>query len=317
MLKHSRGLEAKLPAPRVAYRTERGCVYRAKIEQFLESRFARQIRGKVQLVFTSPPFPLNRKKRYGNRNGQDYLDWLAALAPQLRDLLKPTGSIVIEVGNSWNPGEPTMSTLALEALLAFMRRADLNLCQQFVCHNPARLPTPAQWVNVERIRLKDSFTHVWWFSPTARPDASNRRVLKEYSGSMEKLLQKGTYNAGRRPSEHHIGKTSFLRNNGGAIRASVLQFSNTGAGGAYLTYCRKQGLEPHPARMPPGLADFFIRFLTKPRNLVLDPFGGSNVTGAAAEALKRRWITVEPNDIYIRGSKGRFADLDEVAIYDC
>jgi site-specific DNA-methyltransferase (cytosine-N4-specific) len=58
--------------------------------------------------------------------------------------------------------------------------------------------------------------------------------------------------------------------------------------------------------MPVGLAEFFIKFLTSPRNLVLDPFGGSNVTGAAAESLKRRWIAVEANGHYIQGSLGRF-----------
>jgi hypothetical protein len=76
-------------------------------------------------------------------------------------------------------------------------------------------------VNVE-IRLKDSFTRVWWMSPSDRPKADNRRVLKEYSESMKKLLASGKYNHGKRPSEHHIGERSFLKNNGGAIPASVL-----------------------------------------------------------------------------------------------
>ena len=58
--------------------------------------------------------------------------------------------------------------------------------------------------------------------------------------------------------------------------------------------------------MPIGLADFFIRFLTSPRNLVFDPFAGSNVTGAAAEALKRRWVAVEAKSEYINGARGRF-----------
>jgi site-specific DNA-methyltransferase (cytosine-N4-specific) len=58
--------------------------------------------------------------------------------------------------------------------------------------------------------------------------------------------------------------------------------------------------------MAAGLAEFFIRFLTVPRNLVLDPFAGSNVTGAVADRLKRRWICVEPDEEYLRGSLGRF-----------
>jgi len=297
----------------IAYQTDRGAALHGTIETFLASQNARDLRRKVKLIFTSPPFPLNRKKKYGNLVGDEYVRWLAELAPQLTELLAPDGSIVIEVGNSWNPGEPTMSTLALEALLEFKKVGGLHLCQQFICHNPARLPGPAQWVNVERIRLKDSFTHVWWFAPTPRPDACNRRVLREYSNSMQKLLERGKYNAGRRPSEHDIGEKSFLSNNGGAIPANVLEFSNTKANDEYLSYCRAIGLSPHPARMPAGLAEFFIKLLTRPRNLVFDPFGGSNVTGSVAERLKRRWLVVDASKDYLDASRGRF---QEGLIYD-
>lgn len=110
----------------------------------------------------------------------------------------------MEVGNAWEPGRPVMSTLAIEALLAFLKEGEFQLCQQFVWNNPARLPSPAQWVNVERIRVKDSFTHLWWMSLTDRPKADNRRILQEYSAAMQKLLQTQTYNAGKRPLEHGV-----------------------------------------------------------------------------------------------------------------
>jgi DNA modification methylase len=300
------------PKPRMAYRTERGRAYHSRIERFLNSGPGRSIRGKVKLIFTSPPYPLNRKKKYGNLTGAQYVGWISDLAPRFRDLLTKDGSIVIEIGNSWEPGQPTMSTLAIEALLKFKEVGGLHLCQQFICYNPARLPSPAQWVNVERCRVKDSFTQVWWFARTARPDASNKRVLKPYSPSMLGLLKRRTYNAGKRPSEHDIGSDSFLEDHGGAIPSNVLTFANTLSGDAYLRHCNRLNLQPHPARMPAGLAEFFIKFLTSPRNLVLDPFGGSNVTGAAAERLKRRWITVEANGHYIHGSLGRF-ELSKVS----
>jgi site-specific DNA-methyltransferase (cytosine-N4-specific) len=58
--------------------------------------------------------------------------------------------------------------------------------------------------------------------------------------------------------------------------------------------------------MPVGLAEFFIKFLTMPGDLVLDPFAGSNTTGAAAEALGRKWISIESDKVYVKGSYGRF-----------
>lgn len=298
--------------PVLAYHTPRGQMYHATIEGFLDSEAAKALRGKVKLVFSSPPYPLNRKKKYGNFTGEAYVSWIADLAPKLRDLLTPDGSIVLEIGNSWEAGSPTMSTLALEALLRFRQAGELHLCQQFICHNPARLPSPAQWVNVERCRVKDSFTHVWWFARNPRPDADNRRVLQPYSPAMQSLLRRRKYNAGKRPSEHNIGKESFFVDHGGAIPSNVLRFANTNGGDDYMAHCKRKLLEPHPARMPIGLAEFFIQFLTVPRNLVLDPFGGSNVTGAAAESLKRRWLTVEANGKYIEGSMGRFPDAEVV-----
>ena len=109
-------------------------------ENALASNLLKKYRHKAQLIFTSPPFPLNRKKRYGNLQGEEYVDWLAAYAPLFREFLKDDGSLVMELGNAWVQGSPVMSPLALRALLGFLDKAKLNLCQQFVCYNPARLP---------------------------------------------------------------------------------------------------------------------------------------------------------------------------------
>jgi hypothetical protein len=295
-------------ANRPEFRTSRGRIYCCNAEDFFQSPRARQQVGKVQLIFTSPPFPLNTKKAYGNLQGEEYTDWLAKFAPLFKQMLTPTGSIVLEMGNAWEPGQPVMSTLALEGLLKFLKAGDLKLAQQFICYNPARLPSPAQWVNIERIRLKDSYTHLWWMAATERPYADNRNVLKKYSPSMLRLLKSGKYNFGKRPSQHNIGEKSFLTNNNGAIPSNVLSFSNTGNGDPYQRYCRRHELELHPARMHTGLPEFFIKLLTKAGDVVLDPFAGSNTTGAAAERLKRRWIAIEARRDYVRGSVGRFIE---------
>lgn len=299
--------------PQVRYETDLGAMYESSIEDFLGSPLGRTLRGEAQLIFTSPPFPLNRKKKYGNKSGPEYLEWLGNLAESIGDLLTEDGSFVVELGNAWEPGQPVMSTLALEALLQLKSRGRFHLCQQFVVHNPARLPSPAQWVNIERIRVKDSFTHVWWMSRTERPKADNRRVLSPYGPDMEKLLKRQDYNAGRRPSEHRIGETSFLTDNGGAIPANVIEVSNTVSTDAYRRFCNDNKLPIHPARMAPKLAEFFISFLTDEIDLVLDPFAGSNTTGAVAEDLNRQWLSVEPNLDYIKGSRGRFGSSDRAA----
>jgi site-specific DNA-methyltransferase (cytosine-N4-specific) len=282
-----------------------------------------RIQGRVQLIFTSPPFPLNTKKKYGNLQGQEYLKWLERFAPIFAEQLTSDGSIVIEIGNAWVPRSPTMSTLPLESLLAFKKAAGLHLCQEFIGFNPTRLPTPAQWVNVERVRVKDAFTRLWWLSPTDRPKANNREVLTQYSEAMKTLLRRGTYNAGRRPGGYVIGKTSFLTDHGGAIPPNVLlprieemlpeltevlSMSNVRSNDPYQVYCREHGIQAHPARMPSRLVEFFIRFLTEPGDLVLDPFAGSNTTGATAQRLKRNWVAIEADREYATASHARFSE---------
>lgn len=313
---------SRLPA---AYETNLGQMIVGRVEDALSTPELEAQVGHVNLVFTSPPFPLVTKKRYGNKTGDQYLEWFRALAPRLTRLLAPDGSIVIEVGNAWEKGSPVMSTLPLEALLNFKRSADLHLCQHIICHNPARLPSPAQWVNVKRARLKDSYTHVWWMSPVESPKADNRRVLTPYGADMKRLLRTKRYNPGRRPSGHVISESGFLNDHGGAIAANVLdidssteklpssllKFSGAAWDKRYRAYCKSRGLDTHPARMPMELAAFFVQFLTEPGDLVFDPFAGSNTTGCAAENLGRRWLSVEANPSYAEGSKGRFEPFQE------
>ena len=290
----------------LGYSTDRGSAYLSTIEEFLESKASRKYRGKINLILTSPPFALTSPKPYGNRKGIEYKKWLVDLAPKLAELLSPDGSMVIEIGNNWNPKSPTMSTTALETLIDIAKTSNLHVCQQFICHNTARLPSPATWVNVKRIRVKDSYTHVWWYSRTEYPKADNRRVLQPYTRAMVALLEKQSYNFGTRPSGHTISETSFLSDNGGSIPPSMLQFAGTPHDRAYQKWCKEHEIKAHPARMQKGLAEFFIKFCTEPGDMVFDPFGGSNTTGQEAERLGRSWIITEPDSEYLFGSIGRF-----------
>ena len=289
-----------------AYSTKSGTYYLGNSTSIEKTSLWEDIEEKVDLIFTSPPFALARKKKYGNLNGEEYVNWIGDLAPIFNKMLKPTGSIVIEMGNVWEKGIPVMSTIPLQSLLFFLEKGEFNLCQQFIWNNPARLPSPAQWVNIERIRVKDSFTHIWWMANHKKPKANNRNVLKEYSQAMLDLLERGSYNSGNRPSEHQIGEDSFLTNNSGAIPSNVFTVANTRSSSPYLDYCSKNNYKKHPARMPKEIIEFFINFLTEPGDLILDPFAGSNTTGYVAENLNRNWISIDKEIKYILGSRGRF-----------
>jgi hypothetical protein len=311
----------------IAHSTDCGSYHIGRAEELLQGKFGEKIQGSVQLILTSPPFPLNQKKSYGNLSGDEYKEWFIGLAPIFENLITENGSIVIELGNAWEPGRPIQSLLHLESLIGFAQnpKTDLRLCQQFVCYNPARLPSPAQWVTVERIRTTDSFTNIWWIAKTDYPKADNRKVLRPYSKSMKSLLKRKSYNTGKRPSEHDISDEGFLKDHGGSIQTNLfeleamegtkeirlpnaMRIANTSSSDFFLNECRERGIKPHPARMPPQLAAFFIEFLTDPGDLVLDPFAGSNTTGYVAQLLYRHWISIDLEPEYAEQSRIRFSD---------
>jgi DNA modification methylase len=310
------------------YKSQKGKLIVGNSIKLLSDEMRNELKGKVNLIITSPPFPLNNKKQYGNEKGEDYLKWFTELAPIFSELLIENGSLVIEIGNAWEPERPIQSLLHLECLFGLVKHpnANLRLIQEFICYNPSKLPSPAQWVTVNRLRAVDSYTHVWWLAKSDFPKADNSKVLRRYSKSMEQLLKRQKYNSGKRPSEHNISEKGFLKDNGGSIAHnffeleqvdanrdvrlphSVLSFSNTNSNDYFLAKCREKEITPHPARMSGGLVNFFIEFLTDRNDLVLDPFSGSNTTGYCAEKLKRKWVSFEIKTEYIKQAVIRFKD---------
>jgi site-specific DNA-methyltransferase (cytosine-N4-specific) len=260
--------------------------------------------GVVDLIMTSPPFGLVRKKDYGNADADDYLEWFRPFAAAFHKALKPQGSLVIDIGGSWVSGQPTRSLYHYELLIMLCKEFGFHLAQEFFWWNPARLPTPAEWVTVRRIRVKDAVNCIWWLSPTPWPKASNRRVLQPYSESMKVLLAKG-YKPMLRPSGHDISDC-FGTDNGAAIPPNLISLAHTESNSAYIRYCREHGIIPHPARFPREIPEFFIRMLTEVGDLVVDPFCGSCATGEAAERTRREWICCDLVEDYLKGALGRF-----------
>ncbi|MEM7556249.1 MAG: site-specific DNA-methyltransferase [Cyanobacteria bacterium P01_A01_bin.84] len=258
----------------------------------------------INLILTSPPFALTRKKEYGNKSAEEYIDWFLPFAEEFKRVLIDDGSFVLDLGGAYLPGYPVRSIYQYELLVRLCREVGFFLAQEFYHYNPSRLPSPAEWVNVRRIRVKDSVNVVWWLSKMPYPKADNTKVLKPYSQSMKQLLKQG-YKAKKRPSGHDISH-KFQKDNKGAIPPNLLQIANTESNSAYLRRCKAAGMKPHPARFPPAFVEFFVKFLTNEADLILDPFAGSNTTGYVAETLQRRWISFEMNEDYVIGSRYRF-----------
>lgn len=264
----------------------------------------------INLILTSPPFALTRKKEYGNKDADEYVDWFMQFAKQFKRVMKDDGSFVLDLGGAYLPGHPVRAIYQFELLVRLCKELGFFLAQDFYHYNPSRLPSPAEWVNIRRIRVKDSVNVVWWLSVTEYPKANNKNVLKPYSESMKHLLENG-YKAKLRPSGHDIS-TKFQKDNNGAIPPNLLTIANTDSNSAYLRRCAEAGIRPHPARFPLEFPRFFIDFLTNEGDVVLDPFAGSNTTGQASELVKRQWLSFEIDKTYLDGSVYRFQEVSDL-----
>lgn len=258
----------------------------------------------INLIITSPPFALTSKKEYGNKSCSEYNEWFINFAREFKRVLTKDGSFVVDLGGTYLPGHPIRSIYQYELLIRLVKECGFFLAQEFFHYNPARLPAPAEWVNVKRIRVKDSVNVVWWLSKSEMPKADNRKVLKPYSKAMRNLLVNG-YKAKLRPSGHNITK-KFSKNNEGSIPPNLLELGNNDSNSSYMVLCKDNNIKPHPAKFPWRFADFFIKFLTDEKDIILDPFAGSNTTGFVAENLKRKWIAFEIDESYVKGSTYRF-----------
>jgi DNA modification methylase len=281
---------------------------------YYETRFGRAYLGdtlklikdvpdeSVNLIVTSPPYALRYKKEYGSMDAEKYVEWFMPFAAEFHRVLAKDGSFVLNIGGCWEIGKPTRSLYHFRLLLELCKT--FHLAEEFVWVKPAALPSPAEWVNVRRIRVKDAFEYVWWLSKSPFPKANNRKILNEYTPAMKQLLKNG-YRQKKRPSGYNISHW-FSEDNKGSIPGNFLVFGSQESNSYYIRKCNEKGIKVHPARYPLLLPDFFIRFLTDKGDMILDPYAGSNVTGEASEKLERKWLAFEVVKEYLDGSKFRF-----------
>jgi DNA modification methylase len=259
---------------------------------------------------------LHFKKEYGNEHKDHYLKWFLPFAQEIQRILVDDGSFVLNIGGSYNKGTPTRSIYHFKLMIALVEEVGFHLAQECFWHNPAKMPVPAEWVTVRRIRVRDSVEYVWWFSKTPHPKASNLNVLKEYSEDMIRLNRKGVRGTVR-PSGHVIRDSFDKISAGGSIPSNVteaefeipetmLKMGNNAANDIYTKRCKEEGVKIHPARFPALLPRFFVKLLTDANDVVLDPFAGSLTAGAVCEELDRRWIAGEAIEEYVKAGTFRF-----------
>lgn len=271
----------------------------------------------IDLIVTSPPFSLQRHKKYGEVCQDEYVDWLLQFGYIAYSKLKDTGSFVIDIGGAYQKGMPIKALYPFRFMIRMCDELGYNLAQDFYWHNPSALPTPIEWVNKRKLRCKTSVNTVWWFSKTTNPKSNIKNVLVPYSSRMQNLIERPQdfvkEEGAVRPSGHVMGMKSWAKNNGGAIPSNLLQISNSESNSQYLRYCKAVGVKGHPARFPAKLPEFFIKMLTDENDFVVDLFSGLNTMRQVSECLGRKWLSIDLNLEYVASSVFRFSDNEDTA----
>lgn len=263
----------------------------------------------VQLLLTSPPYPLLKAKKYGNLRGDEYLRWMCDFLEVAKRALRDDGSMVINLMDCQaESGNPALSLYKERLLIHLVDNVGMHLCQNFFWNNPNKIPN-GQWVTVKKVRCNPEVEHIFWLSKTPHPKVRQSSVLTPYSESMKRMLARGGEKRRKiRPSGHGHGGKGFAVDRGGAIPGNLITAVNAESNGLYHRFCRRHDLPAHPARFPAAIPDFFIDLLTDKEDLVWDPFGGSNRTGSRAEAKGRRWVCNDRSLVYAAGSVGNFSE---------
>jgi len=112
---------------RIYHKTNLGKIFHADSLDVMKNMQA----GSVDLIMTSPPFGLTRKKEYGNAREQEYLDWFKVFAQSFHRILKNTGSLVIDIGGAWKSGRPVRSLYHFKLLIMLCEEFGFHLAQDF------------------------------------------------------------------------------------------------------------------------------------------------------------------------------------------
>jgi len=266
----------------------------------------------IELVLTSAPYPLRQPRAYGNPTASAFADFISGVLEPLVPKLSKTGSLVLNLSNDiFLANSPGRSTYLERAIIAIEDRLGLTLMDRVIWENRSKAPGPIQWASRTRQQLNVCWEPCLWFAVSPLDcKADNRRVLQPHSERHQKLIERGgearvtSYG----DNAYRLRHGSFSRQTAGAIPKNVLQIGHVcRRGQEHRKRIADLGLPQHGAGWPFAVPDFFIRFLTEPGDLVIDPFGGRMMTGRAAEENGRRWICVESVLQYVRGAAELFA----------
>ena len=230
----------------------------------------------VDLIFTSPPYADQRKNTYGGIIPDDYVDWFLPKSEQMLRVLKPTGTLILNIKEKVVKGE--RSTYIMELILA-MRKQGWLWTEEFIWHK--KNCYPGKWPN----RFRDSWERLLQFNKNKKFNMYQEEVMVPM-GDWAKTRLKNLSETDKTRDESKVG-SGFGKNISNWVTRDKAYPTNV----LHLaTECNNKN---HSAAFPEGLPEWFIKLFTETGDTVLDPFMGSGTTNIVANRMRRNSIGVE------------------------
>lgn len=264
-------------------------------------------RSSVQLVFTSPIYPIQSARAYGGIKPAAWVDWMTRLTRLWADLLTDDGIIAVNVADTHIPGMPAISSYLYRYFLSCID--DIGLYEQppLFWVNPSKMGN-IQWTATERRNPKAAVEYIRYFSTSPFPRRTVDQVLVPRKVTGARAAKDADRPREVRPSGHNITAARFY-GGGDAIPNNVIICGGAPGTDRYARRCKAAGLPVHPARFPRDLAARVILECTDEGQTVYDPMGGSGTTAEVALDLRRTVITSEPMLSYVQGQMLRVDQL--------
>ncbi len=268
----------------------------------------------IHLMLSSPPYPLQEPRAYGNVQEKEYVDWLCSMIEPIVKNLVEGGSIVLNISNDISlKKSPAKSMYKERLVLALHDRLGLYKMDEIPWVNTSKIPSNA-WATQKKIQMLPGWEPILWFTNNpACVRSDTRRVLKPHSATHLKYVRSGgskkEYVNG--DGKYHIRKGAFSNQTDGALPRNVfVRGHKSSSTNRYHEICKELNMPRNAATFPYELAEHFIRFLTKEGEMVADMCSGSFTTSLAADGLKRRWIGTDVIWEYVRGGGERFKNVE-------